>query len=154
VVACFPTCLTANLALHQLPLGQQRALITLVLRGLTGSIPSHCSIHYNHSHSLMRARKRQTEERETGKLVKLCSVFFLSKWNCIIDFSFVDRRSWNLHFSLINTASWFWRLLWSDCANLPLSFQRMKFFPSARLWLSHCPSQALLFWLPLSNIAV
>lgn len=76
-----PTCLTANLALHHPPLSlqRQRALITLILRGLTRSIQSHRSIRYNHSHSLMRGGKRQTEKRETRILVKICSVFFSVK---------------------------------------------------------------------------
>lgn len=85
-----PTCLTANPA----PASEsqrQRALITLVLRGLTRSIQSHCSIQYNHGHLLMRGRKRQTEKRRGRRENWLRSVGFLggfsAKWNCILDLS-------------------------------------------------------------------
>lgn len=84
IPAYSPTCLTANLAPHHLPLSpqRQRALITLILRGLTRSIQSHCSIQYNHSHSLMRGRKRQTEKKRDNKTGKdLFCVFFIKVYH-------------------------------------------------------------------------
>lgn len=63
-----PTCPAADPAPASEP-QRQRPLITLVLRGLTRSIPSHCSIQCNHTHLLMRGRKGQPGEdggKETG----------------------------------------------------------------------------------------
>lgn len=101
------TCLTAIRAAHHLPfsLQRQRALITLVLRELPGSIQRHCSIPCNHSHSLMREGKVQTEKRKKRKPT-FASVFIKVE----LYYRFVLWRPHIVETSLINTASGFFHI--------------------------------------------
>lgn len=83
-----PTWLSANPAPAS-ETQRQRALITLVLRGLTGSIES--LFNPIQSQALANERKKKTDREErdkkAGKDLCFCFVFFSSKWNWVIDLS-------------------------------------------------------------------
>lgn len=142
-----PTCLTANLA----PASEsrrQRALITLVLRGLTRSMQSHCSIQYNHSHLLMRERKKQTDRQRGGRqedwLRRVCFILFVfwAKWRISYQklnfFQSIRHPDFGIYCSLHVSITSF--------PFIPLLSCEVSVFHPFCLRLAHCLSQPLFFF--------